>query len=243
MHAQSGLPTPTELIRRAIAAEQAQAERGRKYTFREDHIQSQIDKNGNPGPPKTDTYEHIMLEGSNYRKLILSGGKPLDAKTQKKVDEDLEKARTERRSLLSFKRTVSLGGMELVDRLFDNKVTGEEIIAGRKTWRMESEPKPGYKSGNAAEDEALATRRVYWFDEEDGVVIQDHSVFIRAAKGFQPGSTIDTVLAPIGDDWMLSEGTMRADMKFMPGVRGRVESHQKYYDYRRFTVDSAMKPE
>ena len=59
------VPSPEELIRRANAAEKAQDERGWKYTFREDHTQSQIDKNGEAGPPSTDTYEHIMLEGSD----------------------------------------------------------------------------------------------------------------------------------------------------------------------------------
>ena len=80
-------PSPEELIRRANAVGKAQFERGWKYTFREDHTQSQIDKNGKVGPPSTDTYEHIMLEGSEYRKLTLKDGKALDAKTRKKVDE------------------------------------------------------------------------------------------------------------------------------------------------------------
>ncbi len=84
-------PSPEELIRRANAAGKAQFERGWKYTFREDHTQSQIDKHGQPGAPSTDTYDHIMLEGSEYRKLILRDGKPLDARTQKKVDQDIEK--------------------------------------------------------------------------------------------------------------------------------------------------------
>jgi hypothetical protein len=64
-------PSPAELIRRADAAEKAQDERGWKYTFREDHTELQIDKAGNAtGPPATDTYEHIMLEGAEYRKLV-----------------------------------------------------------------------------------------------------------------------------------------------------------------------------
>jgi hypothetical protein len=81
-----------------------------------------------------------MPEGENYSKLILIDVKPLDAKTQKKVDANLEKTRAERRGnrLLSMRHTVSLGGLDLLMRLFDDKVTGEETISGRKTWRMES---------------------------------------------------------------------------------------------------------
>lgn len=38
-----------------------------------------------------------MLEGDTYRKLVLLDGKPLDAKTEKKVQADLAKTREERK--------------------------------------------------------------------------------------------------------------------------------------------------
>ena len=70
--AQPAPPSPAELIARAIAAGNAQDARGWKYTYREDHTQSQLDKNGKPGPPSTRTYEHIMLEGSDYKNCFSS---------------------------------------------------------------------------------------------------------------------------------------------------------------------------
>jgi hypothetical protein len=236
-------PSPEELIRRANAAEKAQDQRGWKYTYREDHIQSQIDKNGKVGPPSTDTYEHIMLEGSEYRKLILKDGKPLNANTQKKVDEELQKARAERRRNGFTHHEVSLGTLDMLGLIFDNKVTGEETVLGRKAWRMESEPKPGYKPANKAEEEALASRRVNWFDQEDGIPIKSSDFFIRAVNTFQPGTEMDWELTKVGDDWLTSDTTMRADMKIVLGIHGRVESHQRYYGYKRFTVDSTMTPE
>ncbi len=99
-----------------------------------------------------------MLEGSEYRKLILKDGKPLDAKTQKRVDADLDKARAERRRNSFTHHEVSLGDLDLLGRIFDNKVTGEETVLGRRAWRMESEPKSGYKPANKAEEAALAAR-------------------------------------------------------------------------------------
>jgi len=205
----------------------------------------QVDKNGRAGPPTTDTYEHIMLEGGEYRRLILKDGKPLDAKTQKKVDDDLEKTRAERRkhSFLSSSHTVSLGGLDLLALIFDNKVTGEETVLGRTTWRMESEPKPGYKPANKAEEEALASRRVNWFDQEDGFSIKSKDSFVRAVNTVQPGTQIDWEWTKVGDDWLIGNTVMQADMKIVMGIHGRVESHQRFYDYKRFTVDSTMTPE
>lgn len=244
--AQSVPPSPAGLIARAIAAQTTQTQRGWKYTCREDHEQQQLDKNGKPdGPPSTKTYDHIMLEGENYSKLILIDGKPLDAKTQKKVDEGLEKTRAERRrnGFLSFHRTVSLGGLDLLMRLFDNKVTGEETVLGRKTWRMESEPKPGYKPASKNEEDAMSSRRVSWFDQEDGIRIKETSIFVRATNSFQPGTTFDLEYIKIGEDWLLSDAVMHVELKMMPLVGGRVESHQRYSDYKRFSVDSTLTPQ
>ena len=245
MFAQNAPPSASELLTLAIASHKAQNERGWKYTFREDHEDVQMDKDGKAGATSKKTYEHIMLEGSDYQKLVLVDGKPLDAKAQKKVDEDLEKARNERRKhgLLTLRRSVSLGDLELYERLFDNRVTREETVLGRKTWRMESELKTGYKPANKQEEEALASRRVTWFDEQDGFDIQTRNVFVRASNAWQPGSTIELQYAKVGEEWLPSLAIIHADLKMMAIVHGRVYTTERYYDYKRFVVDSTVKPE
>lgn len=236
-------PTPDSLITRAIAVAKAQAERNWQYTYREDHTQSQLDKQGKAGPPEIRTYDHIMLEGSEYKKLILIDGKPLDPKTQKKVDADLEKTRAaRRRSLLpSLHRSVSLGSLDMLPRLFDNEVTGREIVNGRAAWKIASTPKPDLKPANKQEEEALASRRTSWFDEQDGYRFRERIEFQRAANGFQPGTVIDLQFARVGEVWLPSDAIIRASMKFTL-VRGRFDSHQHYYDYKRFQTDSTFTP-
>ena len=238
-------PTPSELIARAIAVRKAQDDRGWKYTYREDHSNAQLDTSGKTEPPVARTYDHIMLEGSEYKKLVLIDGKPLDAKTQKKVDEDLERTRTERQKhhLLSVTRTVDVSDLDQLEKYFDNKVTGEETVLGRRTWRMESDPKPDYKMSDNKDREYLASRHTSWFDEQEGWRIKWRDLFVRDAKGFQPGSVIDWEMAPVGDAWLFDNIAFRVDMKIVLGIHGRGESHQHFYDYKRFTVDSTMTPE
>lgn len=108
---------------------------------------------------------------------------------------------------------------------------------------MDSEPKPGYKSANKHEEEVMSSRRVNWFDEEDGIRIKETSIFVRAANSFQPGTTFDLDYIKIGEDWLLASAIMRVDMKMMPGVRGRIESRQRYSDYKRFSVHSTLTPQ
>jgi hypothetical protein len=235
------LPTPEALITHAVSAAKAQSDRNWQYTYREDHTQSQVDKNGKPGRPETRTYDHIMLEGSEYRKLILIDGQPPDPKTQKKVDADLEKARADRRRSLrpSLHRSVSLGSLELLLRLFDNKVSGREIINGRAAWKVESEPKPGVKGGNKQEEEMLASSRTSWFDQQDGNRVRELIEFRRAANGFQPGTVFDLQFARVGEAWLPSDAIIRASMKITI-IRGSAESRQHYYDYKRFQADSTF---
>jgi len=144
---------------------------------------------------------------------------------------------------LSRNRRVSPGGLDLFARLFDNRGTGEETIDGRKTWRVESEPKPGYKPANKQEEEILSARHLGWFDHEDGFRVKDTSIFIRATNSFQPGSIVDLDFMKIGADWVLANAVRHMDLKMMPGIHGRVDSHQLYSDYKRFSVDSALTPQ
>ncbi len=238
-------PPASEIIQKAIAAGKLEHEKNWKYTFREDHEQVQIDKNGKPTPTETKTYEHIMLEGEEYKKLVLINGRPLDAKTQKKVDEDLDKTRTERRKRGPFHvtRTVELGDLEQLERIFDNTVTGEETVLGRKTWRVESEPKAGYKAADKREQELIAARHTSWFDQADGTRIKWLDLFVRATNGFGAGTIFDWELTRVGDAWLLDNVGIKADMTIVLGIHARLQSRQRMYDYKRFTVDSTLTPQ
>ena len=88
----------------------------------------------------------------------------------------------------------------------------------------------------------LATRRTNWFDEQDGYRFHELIEFQQAANGFQPGTVLDLQFARIGDEWLASDVTMRVSMKAI-FIRGTVESHQRYYDYKRFQTDTTFTPQ
>ena len=91
--AQDAVPSPENLLRSAIEAQKLQDAKGWKFTWREDEDMFPADKNGKPfGKSYHHTYENIMLEGDNYRKLVLVDGKPPDARMQKKIDAEMERS-------------------------------------------------------------------------------------------------------------------------------------------------------
>ncbi len=239
-----GAPTAESIIERAVAVHKAAARV--KYTWREEQEQVHSDGKGGWKPAFTKTYDVIMLEGETYKKLVLQDGKPLDGKTQKKVDADLAKTRAARkaqqRSTLLRKR-MSVGDTEHLLKLFDNKLAGEELVEGRATWKVESEPKVGFTPEIAAEKSAMSSRRTTWFDKEAGAVVKRVDLTLRPNNSFQPGTEVEMTYAPVRDQWLMVSLVARFDVKFAPMVRIRGKDRHRMLDYKRFEVDSSLKPE
>gem|GEM_PF-2033340 len=233
----SAAPEANELFNSAIAARKAQAEK--KFTFREDI--EQVRQSGST----IETFDVIMLEGENYRKLILIDGKPLDAKRQKQVNEDMEKTRAARQrpSFRSIRRTVKIGDLADIQRLFDCKVAGEEVVGGRKTWRVEAEPKSGIKPANKQDQNFLATRRTLWFDQEEGINIKMLTLYIRDANGFQPGSELEVAFTKVNSTWLPETYHFRFHLKALVVVSARGEVHHRFYDCKLFQTESNLIPQ
>jgi hypothetical protein len=235
-------PSADTLLRQAIAAEKSQAEKGWKFTFREDEDKLPLDKNGKPLPASHRTFDNIMLEGDLYRKLILIDGEPPEPKLQQKIDGEVERERAARRAHPSGtgRHEVRAGDLDHIARLCESKVTGEEMVSGRMAWRVESIPRTGYKTAGKEEEKFLSARRVTWFDRDEGVAIKYLEVFLRPTAGFQPGSEVEREFGKHGDAWLLDRLILRYDVKLYAVARGRGETRCRFYDYKKFEVDSKI---
>jgi hypothetical protein len=241
----SGSPTPTaqSLLARAIAVENAQAARRERFTYREDDETSPVDKNGKALAPSRRTYDNIMLEGEIYRKLILIDGAAPGAKLQKQIDEEMEKERAARRAhpKQTGKRMVTMGSLDQIARMCESKVTGQEDVSGRPAWRVESIPKAGYKPADHEEEKFLNVRRVTWFDVEEGAAVKFREVFFRPTEGVLPGSQIEFVFGKHGDAWLWDSWDIRENYKALGIFRLKSVVHIRYYDFKRFNVESTIK--
>jgi hypothetical protein len=204
------------------------------------------DEKDRPLKPFQRTYEVIMLEGENYRKLVLIDGKPPDDAMLQKIQADMEKERELRRKHAFLNKAVPFGGGpgQLL-LLFDNKVVGEETVGGRKAWRIESDPKPGVKGANQAEEEVLATHGTTWFDEEEGVEVRRKVVYTRSIHNIKPDSTTDTEWGKVGDAgnvWLPSSAYQRTHVSPGPGFNSYGNVRVRYFDYKRFSVESSIAP-
>jgi hypothetical protein len=239
--AEDAPPSPETLLRKAIELQKAQDAKGWRFTFREDEEKFSKDKNGNAEPARRRTYENIMLEGDLYRKLVQIDGQPPSPKMQKEIEAEMEHERAYRRTHHGTRaHEVRAGTLEQIARMCDSKTVGEEEVSGRKAWRVESLPRPDYKPADKDEEKFFGARRVTWFDEQTGAAIKYLEVFIRPTAGFQPGSEIERTFGLHSDAWLEDSLILRYDVKMMAVVRGRGEARYRYYDYKKFEVESKI---
>jgi len=234
-------PDPAQLIERAMAARRAQDAKGWRYTWREEV--EMRDEKSRPLKPFQRTFDVIMPEGENYRKLVLIDGQPLDDAMKKKVEQDMEKERALRRKHEFMNKVVPFGGLEDLERLFDNKVVGEQGMWGRKAWKVLSEPKKGVKAANGKEEEILATTRATWFDEEEGVEVRQTTYYVRGIHGIKPLSFDTLEWSKVGDAWLPSTNRFRSEVSPAPGFRSFGDASYRYFDYKRFSADATFIPE
>jgi hypothetical protein len=241
--AQDAVPSPESLLQRAIEAQKAQEGKGWTFTWREDEDIFPADKNGKPlGKSYRHTYENIMLEGDNYRKLVLVDGKPPDPKMQRKIDAEMEKERAGRKAHPGYRHssnTIHYGDTATLERLFDNKVAGEEVVSGRKTWRIESEPKAGRKPASQEEEELMAWRSTTWYDQQDGMLLKSLHVLIRAMNIYRPGTEMEMEWGKHGDARLLDRQNHPYSMKAILDSAQGVPRY-RYYDYKKFQVESRI---
>jgi hypothetical protein len=85
------------ILRLYLAADELNDKKAEQYTFVEDRIWFDRDKNGEFKQNRSETAEMIFVEGIAYRKLVARNGKPLDAKEKAKVDKVMRETAEQRR--------------------------------------------------------------------------------------------------------------------------------------------------
>jgi hypothetical protein len=106
---------------------------------------------------------------------------------------------------------------------------------------VESIPRPDYKPTDKEEEKFLNARRVTWFDGQEGAAVKFLEVFVRPTAGVLPGSEVERVFGKHGDAWLTDSWDMRFNSKLYGVLRGKAVVHVRFYDYKRFDVESKIR--
>jgi hypothetical protein len=233
------------ILRRYMEADKLNDKRAERYTFVEDRVWSGRDKNGEVKQHRSETAEMIFVEGQTYRKLVARNGKPLDAKEKAKVDKEMRETAEQRRKrrpevpggrVVVNHTGVDLGSDEELLTLFDNRLVGEEEIAGRKAWVIESTPREGRHPANRHERDVTSFGKKLWIDQTENVELRELDTVTGEHTALKPGSTIQWDCEKINQDaWQTVLITIIAKW---PQTEARLEI--RYSNFKKFDVQSTI---
>ena len=198
------------ILRRYLDADKLNDEKAEQYTYVQDNAWFVPDKSGQLKQNRSETLEVMFVEGQIYRKLIARNGKPIDAKEKAKVDKEMRETAGQRRKhrgwdpdgggITNGHSRADFGSDEELLTLFDNRMTGEEEIGGRRAWVIESTPRTDRPPSNRHEKDVMSFGKKFWIDEAESeelravyTVVGDH-IFLK------PGSTTTMEFQKINQD-------------------------------------------
>jgi hypothetical protein len=180
-------PDAREIVRRSVAAQTADWNAAPNYSFVE------RDTVAKHGAATSKTYEVLMIEGSQYNKLIAAGGRPLlhgeQADEDRKLQQEIQRrkrespsARARRVAKYERERQQDHAMMLEMGEGFSFKLAGSEKVDGHDTWVLDATPKPGYQPKTRDTKVLTGMKGKLWVDKE-----QYHWVKVEA-EVFKPVS-------------------------------------------------------
>jgi hypothetical protein len=238
------------ILKRVAAAEGSYEERARQYTYQED-VDRFSYKGGQLHKDRSDRFEIVFVEGLEYRRLVARNGKPLSPKEQAQVEMAMNQTADERRKhrppaapggRISYgSQQADLGSTGDLLALFDNRLVGEEVVRGRRSWVIESTPKAGLTPANQHEKEVLCFKKKTWIDETDNVIAWQIVTVVREGIFPKPGSSITFEFDKVGPDtWhavsIVLDTYLANGKKFEPTSR----TEYRLSRFRKFDVQSTI---
>lgn len=228
-----------------------------QYTSVEEWHNLNWNKKGKKTDDESAKYENVFVEGLPYRRQVAQNGKPLTGKAASKEQQRYDKAVEERKHMSMeqksgfFHRTYHSDlPLNLLATLFDNQVTGEVMLNGRRTFVVKSTPKSDANPADPGQKSALNWDETTWIDEHDDMPARFDVVARKNMKLFRKGTSIrvDYELLPPrpGDPhpqpvWVQKDSIGQGWGKFL-FIDRRFLTNQTWSDYKKFIVDVRLLP-
>ncbi|MBC7927801.1 MAG: hypothetical protein H7039_19315 [Bryobacteraceae bacterium] len=254
----AAVPTAEEIIQMSCERESQSLELRRQYTYRQTDDIRQLDKKGGLKSSKSKTFEVLYIDGTEYRRLVEKDGKPLTdkeiAEEQAKLNREIAKHKRETEGDRRKRQGKDQKELEEerrmrseVPKAFDFQLLGEEPINGRPCWKLQAEPKPGYKPTFNNAKFLPKFRGTVWIDKENyewGKVDAESLDTITAGLGlFRVGKGFRLVLEQMyvnNEIWAPVSVQIKANARAMLFVGGNFDVRISFKDYKKYSVSSTV---
>lgn len=250
---QAGSINVEDIIQKSVAATEADWKLAPNYAYRERDIISKKDRN-----KKTKTYEVLMIDGSDYNKLIAVNDRPLSKEEEQAEEQKLqsaiwnrrhESARERRRRIAKYEkeRTQDEAMMREMAAAFNYTFVGETKLNGRDAYEFEATPKPGYVPKTRDTKVLTAMRGTLWVDKATDQWIKVQAEVTRPVNfyGFLakvgPGTSFELEQEPIsGNLWLPKHFATNVNASALGFINENSTDDESYSDYRPMNQALAM---
>jgi len=249
-----------ELIRQTAEKDMVNDKQQRDYTYIQREEQHKLDGKGEVKSTETKTSEIMEIYGEQVERLIAKDDKPLPDKDAKKEEEKIQKLIDKRKNESDGDRK-KREEKEEKDRVEERKfvrevadaynfqLAGIESLAGRDTYVIDGEPRPGYQ-GHLKEAKMLPKFRFRaWIDKDESQwkkldiqCIDTVSVGLFLAR-IHKGSRIVIEQTRVNDEvWLPQHIAVKVDVRIALLKNFNVEDDITFRDYKKFRAATKIVP-
>jgi hypothetical protein len=249
-----------ELIRQTSEKDMENDKRQRDYTYIQREEESKLDGKGQVKSTDTKTSEIMEIYGEQIERLIAKDDKPLSDKEAKKEEEKIQKvidkrkneSESDRKKREEKEEKEREQGREFVREVADAynfKLAGIESLAGRDTYVIDAEPRPGYEPHSKEAKILPKFRFRAWIDKDESQwkkldiqCIDTVSLGLFLAR-IHKGSRITIEQTRVNDEvWLPQHVNVKVDVRLALLKDFNVEDDITYRDYKKFRTDTKIVP-
>ena len=234
-----------EIIRKSVAATEANWKEAPNYGFVERDVESK-----KSAPKTVKTYQVQMIEGSPYRKLIAVNDHPLAKAEQLSEDRSLLDTVTRRKNESAHERARRINAyrkerdhdhamMREMIAAFNYRLVSETKVDGRDVYQLAANPKPGYVPRDRDAKVLTGMKGTLWVDKETYQWVKVEAEVIRPVNfyGFLakvgPGTRFELEQEPVAQGlWMPKHFSTRVYAQALGFINQNSTDDETYRDYR-----------
>jgi len=249
-----------DLIRQTAQKDLENDKRQRDYTYIQREEQHRLDGKGQTKSTEVKTSEIMELYGEQVERLISKDDKPLSDKDARKEEEKIQKPLDKRKNESAEDRTKREEkeekereqGRQFVSEVADAynfHFVGVESLAGRDTYVIDGEPRPGYEP-HLKEAKILPKFRFRaWIDKDESqwkkldIQCIDTVSFGLFLARIHKGSRILIDQTRVNDEvWLPQHVDVKIDVRLALLKNFNVEDDITYRDYKKFRTATKIVP-
>lgn len=251
-------PDVNSIVRKALSREIDRQKRLEDYTWEQKSVEKMMDQKGKVLSTKTRVFEYLVLDGSEYQRLIEVDGKPLSPesarKEQQKMDKEIARRRGESASARqrrinehAKRRQEGIKFREEVLNAFTFSIAGEEKLKGLDCWKIQAEPKRGYVGQSRQGKMMLGKiRGALWVTKANSDLMKvdaettDKITFGGFLASLSPGAHIALEMMRINDELWHPEFVRVAVNARALVKRFNVEEEVAFRNFHKFKTESKL---